>query len=70
MAEMENSRFEAQDRLNSAMKALEDAEKSISESRNLISETEAQIAELRETKDQNMQFSPKPGLNLPQKIEA
>lgn len=52
MAEMGNSRFEAQDRLNSAMKALEDAEKSISESRNLISETEAQIAELRETKDQ------------------
>ena len=49
---MESSRFEAQDRLNSAMKALEDAEKSISESRNLISETEAQIAELRETKDQ------------------
>ena len=49
---MENSRFEAQDKLNTAMQALEQAEKTIAQSREIAEQKEREIAELRESKDQ------------------
>ena len=52
VAEMENSRFEAQDKLNTAMQALEQAEKTIAQSREIAEQKEREIAELRESKDQ------------------
>jgi len=52
MGAMENSRYEAQDKLNTASKALADAELIISNSRALIEQKENDIAQLRESKDQ------------------
>lgn len=52
VADMENSRFEAQDKLNAATEALSKAEQSISQAREVAEQKEREIAELRESKDQ------------------
>ncbi len=52
LKEMENSRFEAQDRLNEAVKELQDAEKVIAEGKSGIDSREALLAELRAQKEQ------------------
>ncbi len=52
VADMENSRFEAQDKLNAATEALAKAEQSISQAREVAEQKEREIAELRESKDQ------------------
>lgn len=52
LATMENSRFEAQDRLDSAKRELEQAEKTIADSRVIIEQRERDISVLRESKDQ------------------
>ena len=52
VAEMENSRFEAQDKLNTATEALAKAEQTISDARKITEQKEREIAELRESKDQ------------------
>ena len=51
MAEMENSRFEAQDRLESAQKALAEAEAAEEAAKRAAAERETELAELRESKD-------------------
>lgn len=62
LAEMENSRFEAQDRLNSANAEMAAAETAISAAREKIAETERGIAELRTVKEQK--FSALSGARL------
>lgn len=51
MTEMENSRFEAQDKLNTAQKSLAEAEAAIEAAKRTVSEKENELAELREAKD-------------------
>ena len=61
---MENSKFETQDRLDSAMKLLSEAEASVASSRKAAVEKEEEIAKLRNLKDEKLSILSETRLEL------